>query len=54
MTDPAKAERLFEMGRNYLANNNATGLQNVVRQLWELTPREVVEEAQRGFQANII
>lgn len=58
MTDQQKAERLFEMGRNYLSNNNVAGLQNVVRQLWDLTPREVVEEAQReaqrGLQSTLI
>jgi len=54
MQDRDKAERLFEMGRNYLANNNVTGLQNVVRQLWDLTPPEVVEAAQRAFGAGLI
>ncbi|MGA3169657.1 MAG: Hsp70 family protein [Chthoniobacteraceae bacterium] len=54
MNDCDKAGRLFEMGRNYLANNNVTGLQNVVRQLWDLTPPEVVEAAQRAFGAGLI
>ena len=54
MKDRDKAERLLEMGRNYLANNNATGLENVVRQLWDLTPQEVVEAAQRAFGAGLI
>ena len=54
ISDPAKAARLFEMGRNYLANNNVTGLQNVVRELWDLTPPEVVEAAQRGYKSGVI
>jgi len=54
MKERDKAERLFEMGRKYIANNNTTGLGNVVRQLWELTPSEVVEEAQRAFGAGLI
>lgn len=54
MKDRDKAERLFEMGRKYLANNNVTGLENVVRQLWDLTPAEVVEEGRRAFNAGLI
>jgi molecular chaperone DnaK len=54
MNDRDKAERLLEMGHKYLANNNATGLENVVKQLWELTPAQVVEEARRAFGAGLI
>jgi molecular chaperone DnaK len=53
MTDQDKAERLFDMGRRYLDQNNANGLKNVVGQLWELLPREVVEEVQRGFGSTL-
>ena len=53
MTDQDKAERLFDMGRRYLDQNNANGLRNVVGQLWELLPREVVEEVQRGFGSTL-
>jgi molecular chaperone DnaK len=53
MKDKAKADRLFEMGQRYLDQNNADGLRNVVGQLWELLPRQVVEQVQRGFGANL-
>lgn len=54
MTDQNKAERLFDMGQQYLEQNNAQGLRNIVHQLWELLPSEVVEEAQRGFGSNLV
>ena len=53
MTDHDKAERLCDMGRRYLDQNNVDGLRNVVHQLWELLPREVVEEVQRGFGSTL-
>ena len=49
MSDQSKADRLFEMGYNYITQNNNGGLQQVVRQLWDLTPDDVVQKAQRGF-----
>ena len=42
------------MGRNYLDQNNADGLKNVVRQLWDLLPKEIVEQVQRGFGSTLI
>jgi molecular chaperone DnaK len=54
MSDPARATRLLEQGRDYIAKNNATGLQNIVRQFWDLLPREVVEAAQRGYQSGLV
>ena len=54
MSDQAKAGRLLGQGRDCLAKNNVTGLQNVVRQLWDLLPAETVEEAKRGFGATIM
>ena len=53
MNDQSKAERLFDMGRRYLQENNASGLRNVVSQIWELLPPQVVEAAQRGFKATL-
>jgi molecular chaperone DnaK len=54
MTDQARAGRLFDMGRNYLDQNNVDGLKNVVRQLWDLLPIEIVEEVKRGFGSTLI
>jgi molecular chaperone DnaK len=54
MSDQAKAERLLGQGRDCLEKNNLTGLQNVVRQLWDLLPGEAVEEAKRGYGATIM
>jgi len=54
MSDQAKAGRLLGQGRDCLAKNNATGLQNVVRQLWDLLPDETAQEAKRGYGATIM
>jgi molecular chaperone DnaK len=54
MSDKSKAGRLLGQGRDCLAKNNATGLQNVVRQLWDLLPDETVQEAKRGYGATIM
>jgi len=54
MSDPAKASKLLGQGRDCLAKNNFTGLQNVVRQLWDLLPDETVEEAKRGYGSIIM
>jgi hypothetical protein len=32
-----------------LVKNNSTGLQYVVRQLWDLLPDELVQAAKRGY-----
>ena len=53
MTDQAKASRLLDMGRNYISQNNTEGLRQIVQQLWTLTPDDVVNNAQRGFGANL-
>jgi molecular chaperone DnaK len=54
MSDQAKAGRLPGQGRDCLAKSNVTGLQNVVRQLWDLLPDETVQEAKRGYGATIM
>ena len=54
MTDQTRASRLLEQGRDCIAKNNITGLQSIVRQLWDLLPREVVEAAQRGYQSGLV
>lgn len=53
-SDKAKAKQLFEMGQNYLAQQNVEGLHNIVVQLYQLLPRAVEEEIKRtGFGAGI-
>lgn len=54
ITDANRAARLFNQGRDCLAKNNVTGLQNIVRQLWELLPDEVVQTVQRGYEAGLV
>jgi hypothetical protein len=54
MSDQAKAGKLFCQGRDCLDKNNVTGLQNVIRQLWDLLPDETVQEAKRGYGATIM
>ena len=54
MSDPVRSARLLDQGRECIANSNVAGLQNIVRQLWDLLPREVVEAAQRGYQSGLI
>jgi molecular chaperone DnaK len=49
MTDKVEADRLVDMGQNYLQQNNVAGLRNVVRRMWNLLPKDVVQGVQRGF-----
>ena len=53
MVDRSRAEQLLDQGRDCISRNNTTGLQNVVRQLWDLVPSEVAEAAKRGYQSGI-
>jgi molecular chaperone DnaK len=53
MMDQNKAERLFDMGQRYLEQDNSEGLRNIVGQLWDLLPRQVVEEVKRGFGSTL-
>ena len=54
MSDQERAVRLLNQGQDCLAKNNITGLQNMVRQLWDLLPDETAKEAKRGFGATIM
>ena len=55
MSDKYRAEKLIETGRRYIEQNNTDGLKNVVQQLWNLLPNEIVEEEKRnGFSSGII
>ena len=54
MSDKVRAGRLLEQGRAFVAQNNATGLQNVVRELWNLLPDDAQEGISLGYQAGIV
>jgi molecular chaperone DnaK len=54
MTDQGRAARLLDQGRECLDKNNTVGLQNVVRQLWDLLPQETVEATKRAYGATIM
>ena len=54
LSDQELATKLLNQGRDCLAKNNVAGLQNIVRQLWDLLPRETAEETKRGFGATIM
>ena len=54
ISDQNRAARLLDQGRDCIAKNNFTGLQNVVRQLWDMLPKEVEEAARRGYQAGLV
>jgi molecular chaperone DnaK len=54
MTDQSRAARLFDQGRECIAKNNFTGLQNVVRQLWELLPDDKDNGGPRAYGGNIM
>jgi molecular chaperone DnaK len=53
MTDQARANRLFAQGRDCIAKNNFAGLQNIVRQLWDLLPPGD-DAGPRGYGATIM
>ena len=53
MKDSQRADRLFNHARDCIAKNNSLGLQNVVRELWELLPRELAEKAKRGYGSGV-
>jgi molecular chaperone DnaK len=54
MADQDRASRLLGQGRECVIKNNLIGLQNVVRQLWDLLPDEAVQAAQRGYGAGLV
>lgn len=54
MVDETRGSQLLDQGRDCISRNNTTGLQNVVRQLWDLLPDEVVQAAKRGYQSGVI
>ena len=54
MTDQSRAARLIAQGRDCIDKNNIIGLQNVVRQLWELLPPDEDDAGPRGYGATIM
>jgi len=54
MADQNRAVRLLDQGRDCITKNNFTGLQNVVRQLWDMLPKEAEDAARRGYQAGLV
>src|SRR5206468_3631231 len=54
MTDHARASRLLDQGRECITRNNNPGLENAVRQLWDLLPAAILQTAQRGYQSGLI
>lgn len=54
MNDQERAKRIIAHGRQAIAENNLQGLRNACIQLSQLLPREVAENAERGWNAGII
>ena len=43
-----------EQGRAFVSQNNITGLQCVIRDLWNLLPEEIHDGVTMGYQAGIV
>lgn len=54
MSDQPRADRLFAQERAFISQNNGIGLQNVLRERWNLLPEKVVEGVQRGYQSGVV
>lgn len=54
MSDPGRASRLIAHGRQAIAENNLQGLRNACIQLVQMLPREVAEEAERGWNSGVM
>jgi molecular chaperone DnaK len=53
MSDPVRATRLLDLGRDAISKNNFVGLQNLVRQLWDLSPRKSVRPSGGELKSNV-
>jgi molecular chaperone DnaK len=53
MSDPGRAARLLDQGRDAISKNNFVGLQNVVRQLWDLVPRKIVRPSEGDLKGTL-
>lgn len=54
MPDKNTAERIFNQGYQCIQKENINGLRNVVVQLLNLFPEEVIEEVKRGYQSGVL
>lgn len=54
MPDKNAAERIFNQGYQCIQKENINGLRNVVVQLLNLFPEEVIEEVKRGYQSGVL
>jgi molecular chaperone DnaK len=54
MSDAGAADRLYNQGYQYIQKENIGGLRNVVVQLLNLLPNEVVEEVKRGYESGLL
>jgi molecular chaperone DnaK len=54
MSDVGAADRLFNQGYQYIQKENINGLRNVIIQLNNLLPDEVVEELRRGYESGLL
>jgi len=53
MSDPGRAARLLDQGRDAISKNNFVGLQNVVRQLWDLVPRKMIRPSEGDLKGTL-
>lgn len=53
MSDSQRARRLLDHGRKAMSENNLAALRNSCLQLRDLLPRDVAEQAQRGWQSGV-
>jgi molecular chaperone DnaK len=53
MSDPARAARLLDQGRDAISRNNFVGLQNVIRQMWDLLPSKIVRPSEGDLKGTL-
>lgn len=54
MHDTGAADRLCNQGYQFIQQENISGLRNVVVQLLNLLPEEVIEEVKRGYESGLL
>jgi hypothetical protein len=53
MSETDRAERLIQQGRECMAKNNVSALENVARELLRLLPSRATKAVQRGYQSSL-
>ena len=53
MTNPQKADKLFEQGVRAVESNDIREMARIADQLWDLLPDDVAEEMQRGYGSGL-